>query len=97
MQLVFAHIRVEADKPLLEPGYIYHGALLLATSGGAATATIRDGVSSSGEVIDYLGVVASGHERSVLESGIVLQRGLYVDLGSNVDQCIVYYELPRNW
>ena len=96
MERVFNHIRVEADKALLEPGYIYHGALLLASSGGAAAATVYDGVSSAGEVIDHLSAAVSDDDVHIIETGIVLQRGLYVDLGSNVDQFIIYYETPRH-
>ena len=86
------HRRIEADKRVSLPASVYFGGLLLATSGGAATVAVYDGHDTTGELIDYFSVAASGHERSWMDDGILLKRGLYIDLGSNVSAFTIFYD-----
>ena len=90
----FPHVSrsVGVDSRPLEPAAVYHGGLLLATSGGAATVAVYDGLDTSGDLIDYFGVVASGHERTWSDDGILLRRGLYIDIGSNVSAFTAFYD-----
>jgi len=85
------HTRIYADKKRLEPAAMYHGGLLLATGGGASTVAVYDGLDTSGELIDYFSVVASAHERHFMERGLIIIRGLFVDLGSNVSTFDIFY------
>ena len=90
----FAHARVEVDRPLLERAAVYHGAILRAAAAGAATATVYDGLSTNGEPIDAFKCSAEEHDFHMLDPGIALREGLYIDLGDNIDFFTVYYE-PR--
>ena len=83
---------VGVDTRVLYPAAVYHGGLLIATSGGASTVTVYDGIDTGGDIIDYFSVVASGHERTWSDDGIVLRRGLYIDLGSNVSAFTAFYD-----
>ena len=92
-----SHKAVDADGRVLDPGAVYHGGILQVGSGGTGTVTVYDGVNARGDVIDYFSAATSGRDPRWLGEGIILRRGLYVDLGSNVDAFTVYYEpTPRD-
>ena len=84
------HRRIEADKRVSLPASVYFGGLLLATSGGAATVAVYDGLDTSGDLIDYFSAAASARDRNHLHLGIPLRQGLYVDVGSNVDEFTIF-------
>lgn len=86
-----SHLAVDADGRVLDPGATYHGGILVAGSGGAATVTVYDGVSTGGDVIDYFYAPTSQRDPRWLGEGIILRRGLYVDLGDNVSKFTAYY------
>lgn len=89
------HTRVTGDGKFIGQGGIYHGGFLLADSNGAATARIIDGLDADGDVIDFLDTgAASNHDTRDFPRGVRLLYGLYVDLGSNVSQCNIYYDPP---
>ena len=83
---------IGTDRKELDPAAVYHGGILLAAAGGAATVAVYDGHDTTGELIDYFSVAASGHERSWMDDGILLKRGLYIDLGSNVSAFTIFYD-----
>ncbi len=89
------HSPVDADRLVLRGPGIYHGGVMVATSGGAATVDIYDGLDTGGDLIDSLRCAASGRDASFSERGIAFARGLYVDLGSNVDRCTVFVNPPE--
>jgi len=92
----FGHARVEVDRQLLERAAVYHGAILRATAAGTAIATVYDGLAATGEPIDAFRAVASEHDFHMLDPGIALREGLYIDLGDNIDFFTVYYQpVPR--
>lgn len=86
----------QADRAMRMPAGTYHGAVLQTGSGGASTVAVYDGQDTTGDLIDYFGSAASGHEAHFYERGIILKRGVYVDLGSNVTAFTLYYRpAPR--
>lgn len=87
-----AHLAVDADGRVLDAGVTYHGGILLAGSGGAATVAVYDGVDASGDLIDYFSAAASARDRGTIDRGLIIRRGLYVDLGSNVSNFTLYYD-----
>ena len=90
------HRRVTADKRVLEPAAVYHGGVLAADGVGTATVTVYDGIDSGGDPIDFFTAAASGRDRNYMDDGIILRRGLYVDVGSNVSFFTVIYDpTPR--
>lgn len=92
----FGHARVEVDRQLLEQAAVYHGAVLRASAAGTATATVYDGLSGDGEPIDAFRCGAEEHDFHMLDPGVALRKGLYIDLGANIDFFTVYYEpVPR--
>lgn len=86
-----SHLAVDADGRVLYPAAIYSGGVLVATGVGAATVAVYDGIDSSGDLIDYFYAATSQRDSRWLGEGIMLRRGLYVDLGSNVSVFAVYY------
>lgn len=84
---------VEVDGRVLDAGDIFWGASIIATSGGTADFTLYDGIDSGGELLEKLTIAASSGGRVGYPFGIVLQRGLYVDIGSNVSLCRIHYQL----
>jgi hypothetical protein len=92
----FGHARVEVDRQLLERAAVYHGAILRASAAGTATATVYDGLAASGEPIDAFKCSAEEHDFHMLDPGVALREGLYIDLGDNIDFFTVYYQpTPR--
>lgn len=83
---------VGVDSRVLKPAALYRGGLMLATSGGAATVAVYDGIDATGELIDYFSAAASGKDRNYIGPGIILKHGLYVDIGSNVSKFTIFYE-----
>ncbi len=85
------HLTVDADGQVLPPGATYHGGCLIASSGGASTVTVYDGVDTGGDVIDGFSPAQSKADRHGPGRGLILRRGLYVALGSNVTAFTVYF------
>ena len=90
----FGHARVEVDRQLLERAAVYHGACLRASAAGTATVTVYDGLAATGAPIDAIKCSAEEHDFHMLDPGVALREGLFIDLGDNVDFFTVYYE-PR--
>ena len=87
------HATVTQDRKAIQQAGEYFGAVLLSTSGGAATAAFYDGHDATGDLIDYLATSgASTAARSFASRGVRLLYGLYVDLGSNVSKCSVFFD-----
>lgn len=91
----YGHQRVQADKVAQRRGSVYHGGLLLAAAGGAATVAVYDGLNTSGELIDYFSCVASGYDRHSIEAGIAIREGIYVDVGNYVSSFVLFYQPAR--
>ena len=85
------HLAVDADGKVLDAGATYYGGVLVANSSGASTATVYDGVNTRGDVIDGFSPAQSKSDRHPPDRGIIVRRGLYVALGSNVDVFTLYY------
>ena len=86
--------RIEVDRAIRMPAGTYHGGVLQTAAGGTSTVAVYDGQDTTGDLIDYFGSAASGHEAHFYERGLVLRRGVYIDLGSNVTAFTLYYRLP---
>ena len=71
---------------------IYRGGLLLATAGGAATVALYDGAAVTDEPLDAFRAAASEHDQHYLDGGIRVNRGVFVDLGANVDWFLLYFD-----
>ena len=87
-----AHRRVTADRQLVDQVSVYHGGHLKATAGGTATVDVYDGLDTAGDLIDSFSAAASGHDSSYLETGVIVRRGLYVDLGDYVSSFVFFYQ-----
>jgi len=64
---------------------------LVAGSGGAATAIIRDGHDISGEAKVYLAALTSATDPRFFNPPIYFKKGLYVDVASNVTSVLVHF------
>lgn len=90
----FSVHRFTADDAFLAGPVIYHGGFLKATSGGAATAEIFDDQTAEDlHFRDAFAATASQHDQHLIDPGLRFLHGLFVDLGSNVDHFLVYYEI----
>lgn len=81
-----------ADSPVLQGPLIYRGGFLKATSGGAATADLYDNTAASGQPIDSFRAATSNYDRHTDPDGVWVLRGIYVDIGNNVDSFTLYYD-----
>jgi hypothetical protein len=64
---------------------------LTASSGGAATAIIRDGHDTTGEAKIYLSALTSATDPRFFSPPLYFKRGLYIDLASNVTSVLVHF------
>ncbi len=86
------HRAIFADGPVLPGPGRYYGGLLVATNGGASTVNIYDGVSATvGELIDSWNILASAVDLHSLSYPLHVERGLFIDLGSNVSAFTVFF------
>lgn len=90
-----SHRRIEADRQVLIRAGSYHGGMLRATSGGTASVTVYDAQSAEATAfLDELRATASDHDAHFYERGIVIQNDLFVDVGSNVADFVLFYLPP---
>lgn len=93
----FVHAAVQADRQVAQRGSTYHGGALKSSAVGASIVDVYDGLDANGDLIDSYQCAASSRDVHVMEEGIVIRIGLYVDLGSNVTAFTVYYDqVPRD-
>lgn len=85
-------VQLTADAPVLQGPVVYRGGLLKATSGGAATADLYDNNQAGGQPLDSFRAATSNYDRHTDPDGIWVMRGVYVDLGANVDSFVLYYD-----
>lgn len=90
----YSHVKVALDTALRWAGAIYHGGVLKATSGGNSSVEVYDGFDTGGELIDAYYCAASNRDVHVLERGILVRTGLYIDKGDNVSAFTLHYEPP---
>lgn len=66
---------------------------------GAGSATIYDGVSTSGDVVAILQDAVGGHAVPLVPpEPILCPRGIYIDVGSHVDGILIMWRpLPAGW
>jgi len=65
---------------------------LVATSSGAATATLHAGVDDAAPVLVQLSAPTSGMRSISFQPGLELVEGLYVKLGSNAQGVLILWE-----
>ena len=83
--------RVTVDRCIASgPCFIYHLALA-SNSSGAATADIYNGISAKGDVKIDLTCVDDHWNSQDFWPPMYFDRGIYVDVGSNVKSVIVRY------
>ena len=58
---------------------------------GVADVTVYDGINTGGRVVSIVRTLQNATLQINFEGGIVLQQGLFVDVGSNVGSCLVRY------
>lgn len=73
-----------------KPTFLYSVALV-ASTGGAATAVIRDGHDTSADAAIDLAALTSSYDFRKFDPPLYLKKGLYVDVGSNVTAVLVHY------
>jgi len=83
--------RTVVDKRVSNRPCFLYAAHLVATTGGAATAVIRDGHDTSGEAVVDLAALTSSCDPREFDPPIYLKKGLYVDVGSNVTAVLVHF------
>jgi hypothetical protein len=83
--------RTDADKKICNgPAYLY-AAHLTATAGGAATAVIRDGQDTSGEIKLDLAALTSSKDNRNFDPPVYFKKGIYIDVGDHVTSVIVHF------
>jgi len=79
------------DKKFHNGPCFVSAAHLVASSGGVATAIIRDGHDTSGEAKIYLAALTSATDPRFFNPPIYFKKGLYVDVASNVTSVLVHF------
>jgi len=95
MGLAIVPLRVEADRLALARPIRYHGGMLSADGVGAATVTVYQGVDAGGTPIDAFYAATSDNDVHWLDSGILLDAGLYVNVGANVALVVLFVSYPQ--
>lgn len=84
---------VSVDSPIIQGPCVYRGGLLKASAGGAATADLYDDTKAGGQPLDSFRALTSSYDRHPPSSeGVLVMRAIYVDVGSNVDSFVLYYD-----
>jgi hypothetical protein len=72
------------------------GGNLKASGGGAAEVYVRDGNNAAADYLDNFRCLVSEHDIHLMDQGIYVGLGLFVDLGANVEAfyVLVDYDVP---
>ena len=88
--------RITADgQAYAKPAFLY-AAHLTADTVGAATAVIRDGHGTTGDIKVDLAALTSSKDNRNFDPPIYCKKGIYVDVGSNVTSVIVHFIPARD-
>lgn len=79
------------DKKVSNGPCFLSAAHLTASSGGAATAIVRDGHDTTGEAKIHLAALTSATDPRFFNPPLFFRRGLYIDVGSNVTSLLVHF------
>lgn len=90
------HDRATADKKSCNRPCFLYAAHLTAGTGGAATAVIRDGHDSNGEIKVDLAALTSSKDNRNFDPPVYFKKGLYLDVGDNVTSVIVHFLPSRD-
>lgn len=90
--MAVAKVPIAVTGPIFRGPVIYHGGYLRATGGGTATVDVFDGQDVGDEFGDGFRALVSEHDMHLLDGGLRFNRGIFVSLGANVDQFVLYYD-----
>jgi hypothetical protein len=85
------HDLVTVDKKVSNRPCFLYSACLVAGTGGAATAVIRDGHETASEAVLDLGALTSSNDIRKFDPPLYLKKGMFVDVGSNVTSVFVLF------
>lgn len=85
------HERATTDKKAYNRSCFLHAAHLTAATGGVATAVIRDGHDSGGEIKVDLAALTSSKDNRNFDPPLYFKKGLFIDVGDNVTSVIVHF------
>ena len=87
--------RSAVDKKVCNRPVFLYAAHLVATSGGASTAVIRDGHDSNGDIVIDLAALTSSSDIRKFDPPLYLKKGLFVDVGAFVASVLVHFMPAR--
>jgi len=90
------HDRATADKKSCNRPCFLYAAHLTADAVGPATALIRDGHDSNGDIKLDLAALTSSKDNRNFDPPLYLKKGLYLDVGSNVTSVVVHFMPERD-
>jgi hypothetical protein len=83
--------RLTTDGEAYQHGAFLYAAHLTASTVGVATAVIRDGHNTDGEIKVDLAALTSSKDNRNFDPPIYFKKGIYVDVGDNVTSVIVHF------
>lgn|SRR3990167_4892650 len=83
--------RITQDERVATGPLVFAGLLLAADGVGTADVTVYDGADAGGRQFATFRTPTSRTESHGLPVGAHFSQGLFVDLGSNVEECVVFY------
>ena len=84
--------RVTADTEIYSGPCVFAGVILAADGVGTADVTIRDGRDTGGRQFATFRTPVSRTESHVLPAPAHFDGGIFVDVGSNVEEAVVLYQ-----
>ena len=89
--LGFPWKRVTQDERVVTGALVFAGLILTADGVGTADVTIYDGNDAGGHQLGTFRAAVSTTEVIGLPALLHFSQGLFVDIGSNVEECVVVY------
>jgi len=83
--------RLTADQRVHTGPLVFRGVILAADAVGTADVTIYDGNDAGGHQLGTFRAAVSTTEVIGLPALLHFSQGLFVDIGSNVEECVVVY------
>jgi len=75
----------------LGPSFVKH-ICIVASTGGAATTLVYDGIDTNGKLTLALSAIASTHFSDQFSIPVFFSNGIFVDIGSNVTLFVIQFK-----
>lgn len=85
--------RVTVDTCVIQRRILLHSVIISSNGDGEADAVLRDGIDTTADILIDLYCQDEGQDGFTWNIPVVFEKGLFVDIGTNVKSVVVQYSV----